>query len=159
MEQLLKPAEGAEKAADKAPQENAEKYQDAGHIVGKAELGTPDDRLKRPDRTGTRSRGTGITVETGRTGEFSLALIDAPLQKVRQMNVGEQGGRRLYPFSIQCRHTPDRVVSPYSARYLPPRARHRSLSLRPKRAIKPLAASFSLRASPQFLLSFVPMLA
>ena len=53
MQQLLKPAERAQKAADKPSEQHAEQDQDTGDVIRKPEFRRADDRLKCADR-GTR---------------------------------------------------------------------------------------------------------
>ena len=125
MQQLLQPAERAQKAADEPPEQHAEQDQNAGDIIRKAEFGRADHRLKRPDRARARCRRAGIAVQAGHADGLALALIDAALEEVWQVDVGQQRRRRLDPaakpaqeqgnrlfFLIQCRHTPSTAGSP-----------------------------------------------
>ena len=75
VQQLLEPAKGAQKPADDPPQQHPQQNQNAGDVIGKAELGGADHRLKGADGTGTRCAGTGIAVQPGDAHIFSLALV------------------------------------------------------------------------------------
>ncbi len=57
MQQLLKPAEGAQKTADKASQQDSQQNEKACDIIGKAELGRAHHRLKRPDGQAPEAAG------------------------------------------------------------------------------------------------------
>ena len=89
MEQFLKPAEGTQKTADKASQQDSQQNEKACDIIGKAELGRPHYRLKRPDRTSTGGCRAGVAIQPGYTYGFPCALIQFALEKVRQMQVGQ----------------------------------------------------------------------
>ena len=52
MQQLLKPAEGTQKTADEASQQDSQQNEKACDIIGEAELGRPHHRLKCPDGAG-----------------------------------------------------------------------------------------------------------
>ena len=97
MQQLLKPAEGTEEAADKAPQQHAQQNEKACDIIGEAELGRPHHRLKCPDRTGSGGRRTGVAVQPRHADGFPSALIQSSLEEVRQVQVGQQRRTRLNP--------------------------------------------------------------
>ena len=97
MQQLLKPAEGTEEAADKAPQQHAQQNEKACDIIGEAELGRPHHRLKCPDRTGSGGRWTGIAVQPRHADGLPRPLIQPALEKVRQVQVGQQRRTRLNP--------------------------------------------------------------
>ena len=142
MQQLLKPPEGAEEPADKAPQQHADQNQDAGDIVRKFEFRRADDRLKRADGTCARRAGTRIAVQPRHADIFSRALIQRPLFEIRQVDVGQQRGTALYPsakpgenmrfFLIQCQHTPYTAELPSRKPFGPPRAKRRSRSSAPR---------------------------
>ena len=89
MQQLLKPAEGTQKAADKAPQQHAQQNEEACDIIREAELGRPHHRLKRPDGTGAGGRRAGIAVQSRHADGFPRSLIQSALEKVRQVQVGQ----------------------------------------------------------------------
>ena len=89
MQQFLKPAEGAQKTADKASQQDSQQNEKACDIIGKAELGRTHYRLKRPDRTSTGGCRAGVAIQPGHTYGFPCALIQFALEKVRQMQVGQ----------------------------------------------------------------------
>ena len=95
VQQLLKPSERTQKPADEAAEQHAEQNEKSCDVVGKAEFRRPHHCLKRADRTGTRCRRAGIAIESRNANGFSFSLIDAPLQKVRQMKVGQQCRSRL----------------------------------------------------------------
>ena len=97
VQQLLKPAEGTEEAADKAPQQHAQQNEEACDIVGEAELGRPHHRLKRPDGAGPGRRRTGVAVQPRHADGLPRPLIQSALEKVRQMQVGQQRRPRLNP--------------------------------------------------------------
>ena len=97
MQQLLKPAEGTEEAADKAPQQHAQQNEKACDIIGEAELGRAHHCLKRPDGAGSGGRGTGIAVQPRHADGLPRPLIQSALEKVRQMQVGQQRRPRLNP--------------------------------------------------------------
>ena len=97
MQQLLKPAEGTEEAADKAPQQHAQQNEKACDIIGEAELGRPHHRLKRPDGTGAGGRRAGVAVQPRHADGLPRPLIQSALEKVRQMQVGQQRRSRLDP--------------------------------------------------------------
>ena len=75
MQQLLKPAERAQKAADKPSEQHAEQDQDTGDVIRKPELRRADDRLKGADRARARRAGTGIAVQAGHADRLAAALI------------------------------------------------------------------------------------
>ena len=89
MQQLLKPAEGTQKAANKAPQQYAQQNEKACDIIGEAELGGPHHRLKRPDGTGAGGCRAGVAVQPRHADGLARALIQAALEKVRQVQVGQ----------------------------------------------------------------------
>ena len=89
MQQLLKPAEGTQEAADKAPQQYAQQNEKTCDIIGEAELGRPNHSLKRPDGAGAGSRRTGIAVQPRHTDGFPRALIQSALEEIRQVQVGQ----------------------------------------------------------------------
>ena len=97
MQQLLKPPEGAEKAADKAPQQYAKQDEKACDIIGKAELGRANHRLKRSDGTGSGGRRTGVAVQSRYADGLPRPLIQSAFSEVRQMQVGQQRRPRLNP--------------------------------------------------------------
>ena len=97
MQQLLKPTEGAQKAADKASQQNAKQNEESCDIIGKAELGRPHHRLKRPDGAGPGRRRTGVAVQPRHADGLPRPLIQSALEKVRQMQIGQQRRPRLNP--------------------------------------------------------------
>lgn len=57
VQQLLKPAERAEKAADEPSEQYAQQDQQAGDVIAEAEAGRADDCLKRAD--GARAAAPG----------------------------------------------------------------------------------------------------
>ena len=87
MQQLLKPAEGTEEAADKASQQDSQQNEETCDIIGKAELGRPHHRLKRPDGAGPGRRRTGVAVQPRHADGLPRPLIQSALEKVRQMQV------------------------------------------------------------------------
>ena len=87
MQQLLKPAEGTEEAADKTPQQHAQQNEKACDIVGEAELGRAHHCLKRPDRAGPGRCRTGVAVQPRHADSLPRPLIQSALEKVRQMQV------------------------------------------------------------------------
>ena len=89
MQQLLKPAKGTQKAADKASQQNAQQNQNSCDIIGKAEFRRADHRLKGPDGTGAGGCRTGIAVESRHTDGLPRALVQPALKKIRQMQIGQ----------------------------------------------------------------------
>ena len=97
MQQLLKPAEGTEEAADKAPQQHAQQNEKACDIVGEAEPGRPHHSLKRPNGAGPGRRRTGVAVQPRHAGGLPRPLIQSALEKVRQVQVGQQRRPRLNP--------------------------------------------------------------
>ena len=97
MQQLLKPAEGTEEAADKAPQQHAQQNEKACDIIGEAELGRAHHCLKRPDGAGSGGRRTGVAVQPRHADGFPSALIQSSLEEVRQVQVGQQRRPRLNP--------------------------------------------------------------
>ncbi len=97
MQQLLKPAEGTQKTADKASQQDSQQNEEACDIIGEAELGRPHHSLKRPDGTGTGGRRAGVAVQPRHADGFPSALIQSALEEVRQVQVGQQRRTRLYP--------------------------------------------------------------
>ena len=137
MQQLLKPSERTQKAADKAAEQHTEQNEKSRDVVGKAEFRRSHHCLKRADRTGTRCRRAGITIEPRYTNSLSFPLINSALQEIRQMKVGQQCRSRLeqspkmreklryaafflfHIFVIQFPHTPDTAGLPCSARSLP----------------------------------------
>ena len=97
MQKLLQPTERAEKTADKAPQQHAQQNEEACDIVGEAELGRPHHRLKRPNGAGPGRRRTGVAVQPRHADGLPRPLIQSALEKVRQMQVGQQRCPRLNP--------------------------------------------------------------
>ena len=88
MQQFLKPAEGTEEAAYKAPQQYTQQNKKTCDIIGKAELGRTHHRLKRPDGARPGRRRTGIAVQPWHADGLPRALIQSSLSEVRQMQVG-----------------------------------------------------------------------
>ena len=121
MQQLLKPAERAEEAADEAAQQHAKKDEDAGDVIGKLEFGRADDSLKRADGTRARRTRARVAVQSRHAHGLACAAIERTREEVRQVQIrqqsragldqsapaGEQKGKRF--FLIQCPHTPDIV--------------------------------------------------
>ena len=89
MQQFLKPAEGTQKTADKASQQDSQQNKETCDIIGKAELGRPHHRLKRTDGTGTGGRWAGVAVQPRHADVFSRALIQPAFKEVRQVQVGQ----------------------------------------------------------------------
>ena len=89
MQQFLKPAEGTQKTADKASQQDSQQNEETCDIIGKAELGRPHHRLKRTDGTGTGGRWAGVAVQPRHADVFPCALIYASFEEVRQVQVGQ----------------------------------------------------------------------
>ena len=89
MQQFLKPAEGAQKTADKASKQDAEQNEKACDIIGKTELGRAHYRLKRPDGTSAGGCRAGVAIQPGHTDGFPCALVQFALEKVRQVQVGQ----------------------------------------------------------------------
>ena len=89
MQQLLKPAEGTQKAANKAPQQNSQQNEKTCDVIGKAEFGRAYHCLKRSDGAGAGSRRTGIAVQPRHTDGFPRALIQSALEEIRQVQVGQ----------------------------------------------------------------------
>ena len=89
MQQFLKPAEGTQKTADKASQQDSQQNEETCDIIGKAELGRPHHRLKRTDGTGTGGRWAGVAVQPWHADGFPCALIQASFEEVRQVQVGQ----------------------------------------------------------------------
>ena len=89
MQQFLKPAEGTQKTADKASQQDSQQNEETCDIIGKAELGRPNHRLKRTDGTGTGGRWAGVAVQPRHADVFPCALIQASFEEVRQVQVGQ----------------------------------------------------------------------
>jgi predicted small lipoprotein YifL len=98
------------------PQQNKE----ARNIIGEAEFGRADHRLKRPDGASARGRRAGVAVQSRHADGLSLSLIQAALEEVGQVDVCQQRRSRLYPapktgqkmgharsLLIQCPHTPN----------------------------------------------------
>lgn len=125
MQQILKPPEGAEEAADKSPEHNPQKNEDAADVIGKIKLRGSHNRLKGSYRAGSRCCRTGIAIEAGHADLFDLPVIQHPLQEIGEMYIGQKGReslnriplfqkglrRKLPAFFlvnlIQCRHTPN----------------------------------------------------
>ena len=97
VQQLLKPAKGAQKAADEAPQQNAQQNEKACDIIGEAKLRRAHHCLKRPDGAGPGRRRAGVAVEPRHADGLSRALIQSALEEVRQMQVGQQRRSCLDP--------------------------------------------------------------
>ena len=97
MQQLLKPAEGTQEAANKAPQQHAQQNEKTCDIIGEAELGRPHHCLKRPDGTGAGGRRAGIAVQSRHADGLPRPLIQSALEEIRQVQVGQQRRTRLYP--------------------------------------------------------------
>lgn len=95
VQQLLEPAERAQKAADEAAEQYAEEDQEAGDVVGEAEARRADHGLEGTDRAGTGRRRAGIAVEPRNAGDLALPLVDAACPKIRQVEVREQRRHRL----------------------------------------------------------------
>ena len=90
MQQFLKPAEGTQKTADKASQQDSKQNEETCDIIGKDELGRPNHRLKRTDGTGTGGRWAGVAVQPRHADGFTAALINGALEEIRQMNITQQ---------------------------------------------------------------------
>lgn len=136
VQQLLKPAERAEKAADEPSEQHAQQDQQAGDVIAEAEAGRADDCLKRADGARARRARAGIAVQSGHTDPLAVALIQSAGKEIRQVDVGEQGGGGLYRAAqadeqgersfTQCRRTPCTGVSPWITRRRPHHARRRT---------------------------------
>mgnify|MGYP000868360941 CR=1 FL=1 len=77
--------------------QQAQRNEKACDIVGEAELGRPHHRLKRPDGAGPGRRRTGVAVQPRHADGLPRPLIQSALEKVRQMQVGQQRRPRLNP--------------------------------------------------------------
>ena len=82
MQKLLKPPERAEETADEPPQQHPKEDEDAGNVVGKAELGRAHHRLECSHRTGTGRARAGIAVQPRHADVFSAALIQRSFCKI-----------------------------------------------------------------------------
>ena len=89
MQQFLKPAEGTQKTADKASQQDSQQNEEACDIIGEAELGRPYHRLKRPDGASAGGRRAGVAVQPRHTDGFPCALIQSTPEEIRQVQVGQ----------------------------------------------------------------------
>ena len=84
-----KPAEGTQKAADKASQQDSQQNEETCDIIGEAELGRAHHRLKRTDRTGAGGCRAGIAVQSRHADGLSHTLIQSALEEVGQMQIGK----------------------------------------------------------------------
>ena len=82
MEQLLKPAEGTQKAAYHPAQQNTDEQQETHYIVGKMKFRGADHGLNRPDGTGGRRSRTGVAIQSRDADPFQLSTRDLPLKEV-----------------------------------------------------------------------------
>ena len=73
------------------PSSTPKRDEDAGDVVGKAELGGTHHRLERPHRAGTGRARAGIAVQSRHADVFSAALIQRPFGKVGQVDIGQKG--------------------------------------------------------------------
>ena len=110
MEQLLKEAKWAQKAADGSSQQSAKENQKAQDIIWKPELEPRQEALQTSDGAGAHGAGTGIAVQAGNANGFSCPLIDFSGKEAFQIGVTQEGGNRLNgkPSLIQFPHTPYR---------------------------------------------------
>ena len=96
MQKLLKPPEWAEETADEPPQQHPKEDEDAGNVVGKAELGRAYHRLECSHRAGTGRARAGIAVQPRDADVLSAALIQRSFCKIGQVEIGQQGSPGLY---------------------------------------------------------------
>ena len=87
MKQVLDQAHGAQPAADRPAQDNAEEQDHAQHIpAGPVSRGS-QGVLQRPQGAGPRRAGTGIAVQAGDAQRLGLSLIDFSFNESPQVRV------------------------------------------------------------------------
>ena len=108
MEQLLKEAKGAQKAADGPAQQSAEENEKAQDIIREPELEPRQKALQASNGAGTHGAGTGIAVKPWDAYIFPGALINFSGKEAFQIGIVKEGGNRLNgkPSLIQFPHTP-----------------------------------------------------
>ena len=98
VQQLLNEPEGAEPAADRAPEDQAVEHQDTEDVPADLLVGGADGVLQGAQRAGPHRAGAGIAVEAGNTeplGRGAFALVDLALDKAFDMGVIQQGAVEL----------------------------------------------------------------
>ena len=78
------------------PSSTPKEDEDAGDVVGKAELGRAHHRLECSHRAGTGRARAGIAVQPRHADVFSAALIQRPFGKIGQVDIGQKGRPGLY---------------------------------------------------------------
>lgn len=96
MEQLLDQPEGAEEAADGAPQQESEQDEDAEHIRKGGGLRACQRVLQGTQGTGSHGSGARVAVQSGDTQIFGVACVYLAGGKAFEVRVVEQGGIDLY---------------------------------------------------------------
>ena len=103
VQQLLNQPQGAEPAADRAPEDQPVEHENAEDVEADLLVRRADGVLERAQRAGSDRAGAGIAVEAGdaeslRCGRF--ALVDLALEKALEMGVIKQGAIELYKPSL-----------------------------------------------------------
>ena len=119
MQQILKPAEWAQKTAYQTPHRNSEQNQNACDIIRKIEFRGTDDGLKRAYRTRSRCAGARVAVESRDAYALTLPCIYGALQKIGQMDVRNECCDRLYESSPLLRSEERRVGKECRSRWSP----------------------------------------
>ena len=96
VEQILNPAEGTEETTYEPSQKRSYEDQNPSYIVGETELGGPDNRLERPDWTSPCGRRARIAVKSRDADRLRRTGVNSPLEEIRDVGVGQEGGYCLY---------------------------------------------------------------
>ena len=107
VQEVLYQPEGAQPAADKAPQQAAEEEEEAQG--GERDLKAPliQQGLERSDGAGGDSPGAGVAVQPRDAGVFQAAPVDFPVEKAIQIAVCYNGEQQLHFQSNSIHRSPN----------------------------------------------------
>ena len=89
--QILKEAEGTEKAADESARDSSEKYEKSENIVRESEFRSRERALERTDRAGARGGGAGVAVEPRHADIFCRRCRNSACEKSPEIRVVQKG--------------------------------------------------------------------
>ena len=96
MQKVLHQPEGAQPAADEAPQQASEHKEKAQGGEGYLKAPLIQQRLQGPDGAGGHGPGAGVAIQPRNAGVFQATLVDFPVQEAVQVSVGHDGEQQLY---------------------------------------------------------------
>ena len=107
VQEVLYQPEGAQPAADKAPQQAAEEEEEAQGRERDVKAPLIQQRLERPDGAGADGTGAGVAVQPRDTGVFQTATVDLPVEKAIQIAVCYNGKQQLHRQSNSIHRSPN----------------------------------------------------